>query len=168
MTLHELLIPTYRNMLHALGGMIDKAAAHGSDAMLEDRLAEDMFPLAQQFRFATNMPGEALARLAGVDFASRDANPASFAEAKEWLAATLALVDGVAEGDFMPAEEAFDLTLPNGMTFHLTTEQYARDWALPNFYFHTSTAYAIMRRNGVALGKSDLIPHMVAYFKPGG
>ena len=168
MILHELLVPTYGNMLRALSGMIDKAAAHGSDAMLEDRLAEDMFPLAQQFRFAANMPGEALARLAGVEFTSRDANPTSFAEAKDWLAHSLAVVEGVGSGDFRPAEESFDLALPNGMTFHLTAEQYARDWALPNFYFHVNTAYAIMRKNGVQLGKSDLIPHMGAYFKPGG
>ena len=52
------------------------------------------------------------------------------------------------------------------MTFDLTAEQYARDWALPQFYFHVMTAYAILRAQGVALGKADYITHMFAYLRP--
>ena len=167
MSIHEMLVPTYRNMLRAVTGMIDKAAGHGEE-LLEARLAEDMFPLAHQFRFVANMPGEALARIAGADFTSRDENPASFAEAKAWIAETLALVEQVAPRDFMDPAQEFDMTLPNGMTFHLSALAYARDWALPNFYFHTSTAYAIMRANGVSLGKADLVPHMGRYIKQPG
>ena len=56
--------------------------------------------------------------------------------------------------------------LPNGMIFDLTAEQYARDWALPQFYFHLNTAYAILRANGVALGKADYVTHMLPLMRP--
>ena len=169
MTPHDLLIPTWRNMLRALSGMTDKAAKHEKgDALLAEKLADDMLPLSTQYRFVTNLPGEGLARLAGLDFTSRDDDPATFAEAKERINKALAMLDRVRAGNFLGAEEKFDMTLPIGMTFHLSAQEYARDWALPNFYFHISTAYAIMRMNGVALGKADLVPHMGAYVKPAG
>lgn len=55
--------------------------------------------------------------------------------------------------------------LPIGLTFDLTAAQYARDWTLPQFYFHVMTAYAILRNAGVALGKADYVPHMFAYLR---
>ena len=57
--------------------------------------------------------------------------------------------------------------LPQGMVFDLTPEQYVRDWALPQFYFHVMAAYAILRARGVALGKADYVAHMFAYLRPG-
>jgi uncharacterized protein len=57
--------------------------------------------------------------------------------------------------------------IPNGMIFDLTAGQYARDWALPQFYFHLMAAYAILRSEGVALGKADYIPHMFSFIRPG-
>ncbi|WP_324828975.1 DUF1993 domain-containing protein [Qipengyuania zhejiangensis] len=167
MTTYDLIVPTWRNTLRALSAMIDKAAAHSKgDALLAERLAQDMFPLATQFRFVANFPGEGLVRLAKRDFTSHDDDPASLADAKDRIAETLAMLDTVQPGDFIAADEEFDMALPNGMTFRLSADQYARDWALPNFYFHTSTAYAIMRMHGVAIGKADLLPHMVGYLKP--
>ena len=59
------------------------------------------------------------------------------------------------------------IELPDGMTFDMTGEQYARDWALPQFYFHVITAYAILRHQGVDIGKADYVPHMFAYLRPG-
>ena len=57
--------------------------------------------------------------------------------------------------------------LPNGMILDLTAEQYARDWALPQFYFHLMTAYAILRANGVDLGKADYVAHLFPTIRPG-
>ena len=57
--------------------------------------------------------------------------------------------------------------LPQGMIFDLSAEQYARDWAIPQFYFHVMTAYAILRAEGAALGKADYVAHMFAYLRPG-
>lgn len=166
MTPHDLLLPTWTNMLRALSGMLDKAAAHNlGNALLDERLAEDMFPLATQIRFVCNLPGEGLVRLAGITFNSRDDDPDTLEEAKERVAATLTMLKAVEADSFLAEEDAFDMDLPNGMTFHLTGGAYARDWALPNFYFHVSTAYAIMRMHGVTLGKADLVPHMGRYIK---
>ena len=166
MTLHEWLLPLYRNMLRAVGGMIDRAAEQDeSDALLAKRLAPDMLPLASQLRFVANMPGEALTQLAGGDYRSLDEDPADLAEAKTWLSQTLLRLDGVKEADWRAEEDTFELTLPNGMVFHLTAGQYARDWAVPNFLFHTSMVYAILRHSGIELGKADFVPHMLAYVK---
>lgn len=57
--------------------------------------------------------------------------------------------------------------LPIGMVFDLTAEQYVRDWALPQFYFHVVIAYAILRSDGIELGKADYVTHMFAYLRPG-
>ena len=57
------------------------------------------------------------------------------------------------------------LDLPNGMTFDLTAEQFARDWALGQFYFHVTAAYAILRKEGVEIGKADYVPHMFGYLR---
>ena len=57
------------------------------------------------------------------------------------------------------------LDLPNGMTFDLTREQFARDWALGQFTFHVIAAYAILRKQGVAIGKADYVPHMFGYLR---
>lgn len=64
------------------------------------------------------------------------------------------------------ANQPVALELPDGMAFDTTGAQYARDWSLPQFYFHLITAYAILRNNGVELGKADLVPHMLAYLRP--
>lgn len=168
MGIHSLAATTWQNMLQALQGMIDKAAAHAdADTMMDARLAEDMHPLSTQFRFVANQPGEALVRLAGLEFTSSDEDPATLAEAKERLTKTQELVGSVKLESYLPADHTFDMTIPNGMTFHLTAADYLRDWHLPNFYFHTSIAYAIMRSRGVELGKADLIPHMARHFKAG-
>jgi hypothetical protein len=67
----------------------------------------------------------------------------------------------------MAAGRALAHGLPNGMIFDLTAEQYARDWTLPQFYFHVMIAYAILRSAGVDLGKADYVAHMFAYLRPG-
>ena len=59
------------------------------------------------------------------------------------------------------------IELPGNITFDMSGEQYARDWALPQFYFHVITAYAILRHYGITLGKADYVPHMFAYLRPG-
>lgn len=129
MTLPDLLLPTYAQMLRALSAWLEKAGAareDGGDGLLTARLAPDMFPLATQVRFAC-----------------------------------VQAYEGVA-----PAR-AIAHALPQGMIFDLSAEQYARDWAIPQFYFHVMTAYAILRAEGAALGKADYVAHMFAYLRPG-
>jgi hypothetical protein len=175
MSLTRLLVPTFTQMLTALSGWLDKAEAQmpESEALLSLRLAPDMFPLATQVRFACVQAWEAAHRLQGQPFpATVDAylnegrkagdNPGSLADARERIATTLAMLNALAPDALdMDPNSPVAHELANGMVFDLTAEQYARDWALGQFYFHVMTAYAILRHGGVNLGKADYIPHML-------
>ncbi|WP_298470721.1 DUF1993 family protein [uncultured Erythrobacter sp.] len=164
MTLQTHTISTWRNMLRALSGMLGKAAAHESaGTLMEGRLADDMLPFATQIRMLANFPRQALNSLANADFVSNEEDPTSLEDAKARIAETLAMLDTVADDAFIADEAMVDLDLPNGMKFRLSAADYVRDWAFPNFYFHVSIAYAIMRSNGVELGKADLVPHMMQH-----
>ena len=170
MSFTKLLVPTYTQMLQALASWLDKAQLQlpdaDSEALLSARLAPDMFPLSTQIRFACVQAQEAVFRLKGETFPAslgelvdegRNAGerPGSFPEAKARIEETIALLENLS-----PHE------LPNGMVFDLTAEQYARDWTVGQFYFHLMTAYAILRSEGIELGKADYIPHMFPYIRP--
>ena len=182
MSPENLLVPTYIQMLTALSAWLRKAETQlpaGEAADLPAaRLAPDMFPLATQIRFACVQAQEGVSRMRGEAFPpsvqvlldeGRGAgdNPGSIADAQARIDETLALLQSVpeilheADPDRIIAHE-----LPNGMIFDLTVEQYARDWAIAQFYFHLMTAYAILRSRGADLGKADYVTHMFAYLRP--
>lgn len=183
MSLTDLLVPTYRQMLGTLSRWLDKAEsqppAGGADALLAARLAPDMFPLSTQIRFACVQAWEGVYRLQRRDFPASLAElldegraagerPGTIAEARARVAETLAMLDSLA-AEALDADPNTPIAhaLPNGMIFDLTPEQYARDWALPQFYFHLMTAYSILRAEGVALGKADYVAHMFGHLRPG-
>lgn len=182
MSLTNLLVPTYQHMLKALSGWLAKAEAEmpggGAEALLAARLAPDMYPLATQIRFACVQAQEAAYRLRGAAFPASLAEildegrgagerPGSLADAQARIAETIALLDGLAPGALDAAPDSpIAHELPNGMVFDLTAEQYARDWALGQFYFHVMIAYAILRSERVDLGKADYIPHMLPFLRP--
>lgn len=185
MTLTDLLIPTYRNMLRMLAGLLDKAEAQlGADraeALLAARLAPDMWPLASQLRLAALQAQEAPLRMLGrpllgpLDDLLNEARnggeqPGTLSEARARIDEALAFLDTLAPDALDPTEpdQLMVLDLPNGMTFDLTRAQFARDWALGQFYFHVMTAYAILRKEGVAIGKADYVPHMFGYLRAEG
>ena len=181
MTITDLLIPTYRNMLGTLRGLLDKAAAQlgpdQAETLLSARLAPDMFPLATQIRFACVQAREAPLRLLGEPLGpiqpvldegrSGGDRPGTLAEARARIDEALAFLDGLPADalDAGPGSGPIELTLPMGLTFDLTREQLARDWALGQFYFHVMAAYAILRKEGVEIGKADYVPHMGAYLR---
>lgn len=181
--LTNLLVPTYVQMLKALSGWLNKAQAQMPDdqaqALLSARLAPDMFPLSTQVRFACVQAQEGMFRLKGEAFpASIDVlldegrnaaeRPGSLADAQARINETIALVESLASEKFDESpERPIAHALPMGMIFDLTAEQYARDWAIPQFYFHVMAAYAILRSEGVDLGKADYVAHMFAYLRPG-
>jgi hypothetical protein len=182
MTLPNLLIPTYVQMLGTLSAWLAKAEtqtpAGDAEDLLSARLAPDMFPLATQVRFACRQAQEGIFRLQTQDFPpslqalldeGRNAGeqPGTLADAQARIAETLTVVEAAAVADIaIDPATMIAHALPNGMTLDLTAEQYARDWALPQFYFHVVTAYSILRAQGVELGKADYVSHMVAYFRP--
>ncbi len=166
MDIKDAIVPAHRNMLATLDGLLTKAEADPrGDALLETRLAEDMHPLSTQVRFLCNMPGEAMSRLIGIEFASRDDDPASLAEARAWIAQTLAQIDEWSSQDFVAEDAMVELNIPNGMVFDLTAGEYVRDWALPQYYFHATAAYAILRKEGLELGKADFVGYMFGYLR---
>ena len=180
-TLPDVLFPTYVQMLQALSGWLGKAAAQQpeGEALLSARLAPDMFPLATQIRFACVQAQEGIARLrqqpipASVailldEGRNAGAHPGTIADALARIDETVALVNAAAaEAIAIAPETPIAHDLPMGMIFDLTAAQYARDWALPQFYFHVMTAYAILRAQGVELGKVDYVAHMLPYLRPG-
>lgn len=182
-TLADMLVPTYRQMLRALSSWMAKAEAQigagTADRLLSARLADDMFPLATQIRFACVQAYEGVLRLQRADFPSalttlldegRDAGerPGTIADACARIDEALAFLHGQ-DGGALHVDPATPIAhgLPQGMIFDLTAEGYARDWTLPQFYFHVMIAYAILRREGVELGKADYIAHMLGFLRPG-
>lgn len=173
-----LLVPTYRNMLTALSAWLDKAqASSDADALMAARLAQDMYPLSTQIRFACVQVLEAIYRLQGKPLPEvagalvaegREAgdHPGTIAEGQRVIADTLAQVQALGGNALdMDADAALAHELPNGMIMDLTAQQYARDWALPQFYFHVMAAYAILRQQGIDLGKADYCAHMLPFIR---
>ena len=158
---------TYRSRLTTLNGLLAKAEAHEEgDAVLQARLTDDMHPLATQIRFVTNIPGEALQRLGVLSFSSSDAELGSFAEAKALVAQTAALLEGVSADALPPHDQRIEFAIGGGAyNFAMSAEEYVREFSLPNFYFHLSMTYAILRMKGLAIGKADFIPHMFQYMR---
>ncbi|HWL62273.1 MAG TPA: DUF1993 domain-containing protein [Steroidobacteraceae bacterium] len=183
MNLNDLLVPTYVQMLQALATWLRKAQAERppaeAESLLAARLAPDMFPLSTQIRFACVQAQEGMCRLHGKAFPAslqalldeaRNAGerPGSIAEALARIDETVALVKSLAlqpcdQDEQRPVAHA----LPAGMIFDLTAAQFARDWAVPQFYFHVMTAYAILRNQGIGLGKADYVAHMLGFLRPG-
>ena len=167
MDLHALAIPTYAQMLKGLSGQLTKAEAHGGD-LLGARLAPDMFPLATQVRFVCNQASALLRHLTGADSFAPAEDATDFAGLKAQLADAVARIEATPASAFEGAAgKTIEMKMPNGIVFDLTGEQFVRDWSLPQLYFHLMAAYAILRHQGVPLGKPDWVPHMFAYIRPG-
>jgi hypothetical protein len=174
MNLHALAVPTFTQMLRNLSAQLDRGAAFAadnglsSDDLIQARLAPDMFPLVDQVRFTCRQANEALARLTGQTPPDLVEVEPDWAALKALIAATVARLEATPASAFDGAgERAIELVMPNGIVFDMTGEQYLRDWALAQFYFHLMAAYAILRHKGVALGKPDYVAHAIAYVRPG-
>ncbi|HEU0309960.1 MAG TPA: DUF1993 domain-containing protein [Sphingomicrobium sp.] len=151
----------FANMLGTLDHLVSKAEAAGmGDNVLAERLTEDMFPLELQFRVALNQVLLALNRVAGKTIPLEEAPYRSLMEVRERIAAARSQMDQADPTEWAEADAAVDLTLPNGVRFSMTSEEDIRDWIMPNFYFHVTMAYALLRSAGLAVGKMDFLPHM--------
>ena len=182
MSLTELLVPTFTQMLRALSSWLKKAQEQlpqaDAEALLSSRLAPDMFPLSTQVRFACVQAHEAIFRLQGEPFPGVVAElieegrnggeqPGSHADAQARIDETIALLQSLAPGALdANADQPLAHELPNGMILDLSAAQYARDWTLAQFFFHLMTAYSILRSEGIALGKADYVAHMLPFIRP--
>jgi hypothetical protein len=163
LSMHAFSAPTFVRMLKNLSAMLTKAEAHAKakgfepSVLLNARLAPDMFTLTRQVQIATDHAKGAMARLAGHAPEAMEDAETTFAEVQARIAKVIALVEGYkpAQLDGSDTREV-SVKIPNA-ELKFSGIDYLTQWAMPNFYFHITTAYAILRHNGVELGKRDFL-----------
>lgn len=166
MHLAETALITFDQLLTTLDHLLSKAAAsEQGEALLQARLAPDMFPLATQVRFTTQQIYNTLNRAYGGSDVGPDTDHASIAAARAHLADVRALIAAARKAEPLAEGTMVEFDLPNGMAFAMTVSDYVRDWAMPQFHFHLMTAYAILRHAGLAIGKADYLGYMMQHLK---
>lgn len=160
-------LATFGNVLGTLDHLVTKAEGHEKgEALLQARLAPDMFPLHTQIRFTIDQVIVALDRLGGEGLSLDPSDIATFADSRARIAAAKELVAATDPGSWPASGEAVSFDLPNGMGFLMRAHEYCRDWAVPQAYFHLMAAYAILRMESVPLGKADFVGYMLQYARP--
>ncbi len=164
LTVTQSSVAVFTQLLGGLSGVLQKAEAHAADkkidpsVLLASRLYPDMFALTRQVQIAADFAKGCAARLAGVDVPGYEDNEQTFADLQARIAKTLAFIQSLPAAD-IEAGTTRSIVLrpgtPNEKTF--VGSAYLLNYALPNFYFHTTTAYAILRHNGVEVGKKDFV-----------
>jgi hypothetical protein len=161
LSLSEATLPTYRRILTALGEMITKAEAHAAahhydpSVLLTERLFPDMWPFARQVQQVTALMVRGTSRLAGIAIPSFDDSRIGFDDLRSRIAETAAFLDDV-DIAAVDAGEKRDITFPaGGEQKTMSGLQYLQTFTLPNVWFHATTAYNILRHNGVPLKKAD-------------
>jgi hypothetical protein len=163
-SMYSASVPVFKHMLGNLSHFLDKAQAHAEakkfdpQVLVDDRLAPDMLPLKKQVQIACDAAKNGTARLAGVEAPKFEDNESTLAELKERVRKTLDFLDSVPRAKVDGCDDK-DITFPAGrdVTRTLKGEAYLLNVALPNLFFHVTTAYAILRHNGVELGKTDYL-----------
>ncbi len=161
-SMHAASVHVFQQMLAALGGVLAKAEAHAADhkidpvALLQARLFPDMFPLARQVQIACDFAGSVSARLAGADVPAFDADDQTLDDLQQRIAATLAFIGELDAARFEGSGER-ELVLRPGTPKErrIGGQAYLLAYGLPQFFFHVTTAYDLLRHNGVAIGKKD-------------
>ena len=162
-TMHSASVPVFVRLLGNLLVWLDKAEAHAAakkfdaSVYLGTRLAPDMLSFTKQIQIACDGAKFCVARLAGVDAPSHEDTEASLDELRERIRKTMAFVQSVSAAQIDGSEDK-DVVIPRRdgpMT--LKGEAYLKNFVLPNFFFHMTTTYALLRHNGVEVGKKDYI-----------
>ena len=163
LSMYDASVPVFFQMLNNLSAILDKAEADAMnrkidpEVLLNYRLAPDMFPFVRQIQIAADLAKGAAARLAGVEVPKHDDTEKTFAALKARLAKTVAFVQSLKPKDIDGSEDCeINLTLGEH-TMSFKGQPYLVHFVMPNFYFHCTTAYDILRHCGVELGKRDFI-----------
>ncbi|HWW99323.1 DUF1993 domain-containing protein [Collimonas sp.] len=163
-SMYSTSIPVFKQLLNALSDVLAKAEAHVTEkkidpnALLQARLFPDMFPLVRQVQIAADFAKSVPARLAGAEVPSYEDNEQSFADLHARIQKTLAFIDGLS-AEKIDASEALEIVLRPGTPKEkkLNGQTYLLGYGLPQFFFHVTTAYDILRHNGVEIGKRDFM-----------
>ncbi|MEO8938331.1 MAG: DUF1993 domain-containing protein [Burkholderiaceae bacterium] len=161
--LHDVSIPVFARMLRNVSTLLDKAVADAEvrkfepAVLLGSRLYPDMFPLLRQVQLACDFAKGASARLAGIAVPAFPDEETTVDELKARIAKVLAFIAGVSHADVDGgAERTITIKLRDG-SVDMKGIDYLNNMAMPNFYFHVTTVYAILRHNGVPIGKRDFV-----------
>ena len=161
MTPHVLILEM-KKLLRNLDGWLTKAAAHAearkydTAVLVQTRLVPDMFPFARQVQSACDSAKYAAARVSGKEPPSHPDTETTFPELSARIAKVVAYLDTFTADDFRDLEGR-TITLPRWEGKSMTAIDYLVEHALPNFFFHVTTAYAILRQAGVEVGKRDYL-----------
>ena len=163
-SLSQASLPVFELHLNALSAVLDKGEAHAAakkidpTVLLHSRLAPDMFDLTRQVQVSSDQARRGASRLAGAEAPSYEDNETTIAELKARLAKTVAYLNTL-DGKKIDAAAERDIAFPLGpnMTGHMKGDDYLNHFLLPNFYFHVTAAYAILRHCGVDIGKRDFL-----------
>lgn len=164
LSMYQASVPVFKQMLGGLSGVLAKAEAHAAArnitpaALLQARLYPDMFPLLRQVQVACDFAKSVSARIAGVDVPGFEDMDESFADLQARIAKTLAFIESLSATQIDGSEARQIVTqagTPKEKIF--SGQSYLLNYGLPHFFFHTTTAYAILRHSGVEIGKKDYI-----------
>lgn len=167
--LYSVTVPPMVKALKQLSGLIDKGMAHADTkanpyhpaveyerALLDDKLIFDQFSLMRQVQIVTDNAKGAVHRLTGIEVPKFEDTMQNATELKERIAKTIAILEGITP-EMMADAETKRVMLPYYPEKYLTGFEYATQYLIPNFYFHLTTAFSVLRKNGIDVGKSDYI-----------
>jgi len=163
LSMYQASIPQFTKMLTNLASILQKGEAFAKAKSIEEsvlvnaRLAPDMFPLTKQIQIACDQVKNGMARLAGIEPPKFDDNEATFAQLQERIAKTIAFANSITPAQVDGSETKEIKFSIREWNFEFVGDQYLLTWINPNFYFHVTTAYNILRHNGVEIGKTDYL-----------
>lgn len=161
LTMYQASIPVFIGMLGNLSTILDKAAAHAEAKHIDPaifinaRLAPDMYPLCRQIQIATDVVKGCAARLSGNAVPGYEDNESTFPELQARIAKTVAFLQSVSAEQINGSEERTVMLKIHGKETGFSGQPYLLNFVLPNFYFHITVAFAILRHNGLEIGKMD-------------
>jgi len=163
LSMHQACVPPAVRTLRALSTILSKAQAHcearsiDPQALLQSRIFPDMFPLTRQVQIACDMVKGGAARLSGVEIPSFPDTETTFAELQARIDKTIAFIESVPAAQ-IDGSEGRHIRIPlRDRTVEFDGQTYLTTWVLPNFHFHVTTAYNLLRHGGVEIGKRDFL-----------
>ena len=162
-SMYQTSVPAFLQMLSSLSAILDKAEAYAAERKIDPavllgwRLAPDMFALARQVQIATDHAKGCCARLAGVEVPKYADEETTFADLRARIARTIDFVESFEPSDIDGSEDRGITITAGGRELRFKGQQYLVTFVLPNFYFHVTTAYNILRHCGVPIGKRDFM-----------
>ena len=161
--MYQVTIPVFIRMFNNLSSILTKASHYAEEkkidpaVLINARLAPDMFTLARQIQIASDAAKGCGARLAQIEIPSYTDTETTFTELSERITKTIQFLKSIDKDKFEGSEEREVIMKVPGRDLHFSGQDYVMNFVLPNFYFHVTTAYNILRHNGVAIGKMDFL-----------